>query len=740
MNARTEMTVDSLASEGKVQSERCPVEEVALVVPETDNPSLPVMTFRAWFLGLTSCVFLIFLNTFFTFRTQPLTISAILMQIAALPLGRFMEAVLPRKEVRVFRGWGFNLNPGPFNIKEHVIITIFANCGVSIGGGDAYSIGAIAVMKAYYKQSLSFVCGLFIVLTTQILGYGWAGMLRRYLVDPVEMWWPSNLAQVSLFRALHETDSRSKGLTRMQFFLILMIASFAYYTLPGYLFPVLTFFSWVCWVWPRSITAQQVGSGYHGLGLGAFTLDWAGICAYHGSPLVAPWYSILNTAVGFIMFIYIIMPLCYWRFNTFDARKFPIFSNQLFTSKGQKYDTTKILTSNFELDEAAYNNYGKLYLSPLFAISIGSGFLRFTATLTHVLLFHGRDIWRQSKSAVNSAKLDIHARLMKNYKQVPQWWFLVLLVGSIALSLLMSFVWKNEVQLPWWGMLFAFGLAFIVTLPIGVIQATTNQQPGYDIIAQFIIGYILPGKPIANLLFKIYGRISTIHALSFLADLKLGHYMKIPPRCMYTAQLVGTIAAGIVNLSVAWWMIDGIENICDTDALRHDSPWTCPKYRVTFDASVIWGLIGPARLFGRHGLYRNLVWLFLVGAVLPVPVWLLSKAFPNKKWIPLINIPVISYGFAGMPPATPTNIASWLVAGTIFNYFVFRYRRGWWQKYNYVLSAALEAGTALMGVLLFFALQNENKNLNWWGTELDHCPLASCPTEAGIVVEGCPRF
>ena len=52
-----------------------------------------------------------------------------------------------------------------------------------------------------------------------------------------------------------------------------------------------------------------------------------------------------------------------------------------------------------------------------------------------------------------------------------------------------------------------------------------------------MIGYALPGKPIANLLFKIYGRISTVHALSFLADLKLGHYMKIPPRCMYTAQV-----------------------------------------------------------------------------------------------------------------------------------------------------------------------------------------------------------
>ncbi|KAI5671259.1 hypothetical protein M9H77_11623 [Catharanthus roseus] len=720
--------------------ERCSVEEVALVVPETDDPSLPVLTFRAWFLGLTSCTILIFLNTFFIYRTQPLSISANLMQITVLPVGKFMAVTLPKKQYSLFGRWRFSLNPGPFNIKEHVIITVMANCGMAIGSGDTYSIGAITVMKAYYKQSLNFLCALFIVLTTQIFGYGWAGMLKKYLVDPVEMWWPSNLAQVSLFRALHEKEANTEGLTRMKFFLVFMVASFAYYALPDYLFPILTFFSWVCWAWPRSITAQQIGSGYHGLGIGAFTLDWAGISAYSGSPLVTPWISILNVAVGYVMFVYIIVPLCYWKFNTFEAQKFPIFSNQLFTGSGHKYDTSKILTPQYDLDVSAYEKYGKLYLSPLFALSIGSGFARFTATLTHVALFRGSDIWKQSRSAAKHAKLDIHAKLMKSYKQVPQWWFLILLFGSIALSLMLSFIWKKDVQLPWWGLLLAFGLTWIVTLPIGVIQATTNQQPGFDVIAQLIIGYLHPGKPIANLLFKIYGRISTMHALSFLADLKLAHYMKIPPRCMYIAQLVGTLVAGTINLSVAWWMLESIDNICDVESLHPESPWTCPKFRVTFDASVIWGLIGPERLFGPHGLYRNLVWLFLIGALLPIPVWVLSKIFPEKKWIPLINIPVISSGFAGMPPATPTNKGSWIITGLFFNYFVFKYQKGWWQKYNYVLSAALDAGTAFMGVLLFSALQNEGKSLKWWGTEIDHCPLASCPTAPGIVIQGCPVF
>ncbi|KAM1959938.1 hypothetical protein FF1_005365 [Malus domestica] len=231
-------------------------------------------------------------------------------------------------------------------------------------------------------------------------------------------------------------------------------------------------------------------------------------------------------------------------------------------------------------------------------------------------------------------------------------------------------------------------------------------------------------KITVNLLFKIYGRISTVHALSFLSDLKLGHYMKIPPRCMDTAQLVGTLFAGIVNLAVAWWMLENIENICDVESHNPNSPWTCPKHRDTFDASVIWelGVAIPC-------------WSFLAGSNLGN-----EQIFPDKKWIPLINMSIITYGFVRMPPATPTNIASWLTTGGVFNYFVFKYHKHWWQKYNYVLSAALDARTAFMGVLLFFALQNPKYELKWWGTELNHCPLATCPIAPGIHVEGCPVF
>ena len=94
-----------------------------------------------------------------------------------------------------------------------------------------------------------------------------------------------NFALYLLTRALHEKEQRVKGsLTRNQFFLVAFICSFAYYIFPGYLFQMLTSLSWVCWVFPHSVFAQQLGSGLQGLGIGAIGLDWSTVCLLYTSP------------------------------------------------------------------------------------------------------------------------------------------------------------------------------------------------------------------------------------------------------------------------------------------------------------------------------------------------------------------------------------------------------------------------------------------------------------------------
>ncbi|KAK1406696.1 hypothetical protein QVD17_38304 [Tagetes erecta] len=729
------------------EDEESPIEQVRLTVPTTDDPTQPVWTFRMWVLGLLSCVLLSFLNQFFSYRASPLTITQITVQVATLPLGRLMAGFLPNTRFSVL-GHELSLNPGPFNMKEHVLITIFANAGAAFGNGSAYAVGIVNIIKKFYFRDISFIAAWLLIITTQVLGYGWAGLLRKYVVEPSHMWWPSTLVQISLFRALHNEDDDSKdeeengkkkGTSRSKFFVIALACSFTYYLFPGFFFQTLQSISWVCWAFPNSVTAHQLGSGFTGLGLGAFSLDWATTAAFLGSPLVSPFFAIANVFLGYSVIVYIVIPISYWGLNVYNAKNFPLYSEDLFTSDGQYYNITKIVNSKFEIDYNEYGKQGHINLSIFFALAYGFGFATIAATATHVGLFYGKEIYERYKASTRG-KIDVHTRLMKNYKDIPSWWFYVLLTVTLLVGLALTIFMNDQIQMPFWGLLAAAVMAFCFTLPISIITATTNQTPGLNIITEYAMGLIYPGRPIANVCFKTYGYMSMAQAISFLSDFKLGHYMKIPPRSMFLVQFLGTIIAGSVNLCVAWYMLTNIKDICHPSS-ESNSPWTCPNDHVFFDASVIWGLVGPRRIFGPRGNYGDLNWFFVGGLLGPVVVWLCHKAFPNISWIPLINLPVLLGATAAMPPASAVNYNSWILVGTIFNFFVFRYRKMWWKKYNYILSAALDAGVAFMAVLLYFSMGIEDKSVQWWGSD-QHCDLAECSTAKHIVspIPGCPAF
>jgi OPT family oligopeptide transporter len=127
-------------------------------------------------------------------------------------------------------------------------------------------------------------------------------------------------------------------------------------------------------------------------------------------------------------------------------------------------------------------------------------------------------------------------------------------------------------------------LAFVYTIPIGVIQAITNQQVGLNVITELIIGYTLPGRPIAMMLFKTWGYITMMQALNFTSDFKLGHYMKIAHRPMFFCQVAATIVAGTVQLGVQSWMFSNIEGLCSAD---QKDGFICPSTTVFGTASIV---------------------------------------------------------------------------------------------------------------------------------------------------------
>lgn len=142
-----------------------PIEEVRLTVPITDDPTLPCLTFRTWVLGLISCAALAFLNQFFGYRQNSLSVTSVSAQILVLPLGKLMAATLPTRVIKIPGvKWTFTLNPGPFNLKEHCLITIFANAGST----SVYAVNIVTIIKAFYHRQLNPVAAMLLTHTTQV--------------------------------------------------------------------------------------------------------------------------------------------------------------------------------------------------------------------------------------------------------------------------------------------------------------------------------------------------------------------------------------------------------------------------------------------------------------------------------------------------------------------------------------------------------------------------------------------
>ncbi|KAL6005657.1 OPT superfamily [Asimina triloba] len=145
--------------------ENSPIDQVALTVSVTDDPSIPVLTFRMWLLGSFSCVLLAFLNQFFGYRTQPLSITSVSAQIAVMPLGHFIALTITDRVFFKGRWCEFTLNPGPFNVKEHVLIAIFANSGTA----TVFAIDIVNAVRIFYRKNLTFFVSLLVVLTTALM-------------------------------------------------------------------------------------------------------------------------------------------------------------------------------------------------------------------------------------------------------------------------------------------------------------------------------------------------------------------------------------------------------------------------------------------------------------------------------------------------------------------------------------------------------------------------------------------
>lgn len=161
------------------------------------------------------------LNALFSLRSPSLTVTSVVVQLVAYPLGVGWDKIVPSRTFTTF-GLEWSLKPGPFNMKEHGLIVIMANA--AFGNGVGYFTDTIVAQRGFYGQNFGWGFNILLAITTQCVGFGIAGLMRRYLVEPASMIWPKSLVNTAFLYALHDhsttdpTKSNGWSISRYRYF------------------------------------------------------------------------------------------------------------------------------------------------------------------------------------------------------------------------------------------------------------------------------------------------------------------------------------------------------------------------------------------------------------------------------------------------------------------------------------------------------------------------------------------
>lgn len=707
-----------------------PYPEVRASVSNVDDPSMPSITFRSLLLGLGLSALASAVNTFLSQRNPPIQIVAIIVQILAHPLGTVMANVLPirsfsfrlpslrkgRNAQRSSKSYTWSFNPGPWNIKEHTVVLVAATTGLN----PSYSLSILLAqdLARFWDDRRSFLYGLLSVCAPQLIGLALAGFVREVLVEPASMIWPQNLSVSTVLNTLHAEEDAvhsngTRRMSRLRFFNVASLIAFVVYFFPGYLFTALSIFNWVCWIWPTNVPVNVVFGAAHGLGASVLTFDWNQV-VYLGSPLVIPWWAQTNLFAGFVMGIWIAAPILYFT-NALYTAYLPILSGSSFDRFGQRYNVSIVSPNHSTLQVDAYANYSQVYISAGLIVAYFGGFALITAAVVHTTLYHGQFVWDRLR-AKRAMPDDVHARLMRKYASVPFWWYGVVLAAGLGMSVFLTAAYSTH--LPIW----ALGLAVLVPaaymLPFGFIFAMSGLPAAVNLVSEILASWLLPGKPLPVMMFKTVSQQTLTFGLLFSQDQKLGHYMKIAPRQIFFVQILSILVNSVIQILAKNYLRDHIPDVCDPAQAQK---FVCPSVVIFYTASIIWGAIGVERSFGPKSPYR---WLFsglVVGAVLPLITWFTSR---KLKWstMRIVSAPIIFVGMSLAPPASGINFTSAIVVGYFFQYWMRKHRLDWWSRYNFVLAGALDFGTVLSSLVIYFLLQmpkNGALELQWWGNQVD---------------------
>jgi OPT family oligopeptide transporter len=407
---------------------------------------------------------------------------------------------------------------------------------------------------------------------------------------------------------------------------------------------------------------------------------------------------------------------CCYYYNTWNAQQFPFLTQLLFYPNGTKYDQLAILNDDFTLNQTKLTVQGLPMYAASQLLSKVSRIMYIGAAITHFGLWHGKEVYRLIKNSRTQDCDDLHYQKMKIYNEVPWWWYVSTFGICSAIGLGMAYAAKSG--MPWWAFIVAiiFAAAFIPI--IGTVHpsvftfthciltfdvqlyCTVGYAPSIENLIHMVGGSIMPGRPVADMYFTLYGYNTVSQSLGLLRDLKLGQYTKVPPRVTFTVQMVGAAVGAVLNYVImASVMSQHREILLD---VQGSNVWSGQQIQSFNSAAIAWGALGkPLYAWGTQ--YGFVPYTLLFGLLAPIPTWWLHQKYPkfgyDKVFTPIL-VAELGYLSVGINSSVFT---SFLLA--IFSqWYLRKYRAAWFRKYNFLVSAALDGGTQVMIFVWSFAV------------------------------------
>ncbi|KAH9440667.1 hypothetical protein Pst134EA_032258 [Puccinia striiformis f. sp. tritici] len=526
-----------------------------------------------------------------------------------------------------------------------------------------------------------------------------AGLLQPILIYPSQAVYPEALPSVSLLNSLFKVGTKSDD--QVNFFKKAFLAIGIYEIFPTYIAPALQAINVFCLTLPKNQLITNIFGGarpFEGMGLFTISLDWS--MAGGRGPLFMPLNTQIHEIVALVIsiFSFFFVYSKSWHGAGLN-QNFPFLSASVLTAEGRPYPYRQAITADGTANEEFIQSAGLPFFTATFYLIQILTSVYLTSSLSHAALNNYHHIGPLLKKSRSREDIDPHRVVCQKYRDFPPWGFAVMVVVSFALTFGMSSATASGVSVV--SLLVAMIVSFLMTLAAGFISAVTGFQVRLTSGVQMLGGLMFPGNVFQSMWFTLYGASSAMMAMGILRDIKFGQYVHLPQYHIVFSQLMGGSVGTLANILVTKAILKNERDVLIS--AQGNGVFSGAEIAASQARAISWGIFSR-RLFLFGQRYSAVSWGMVVGLFLPIPFFVAGKCWPRYKFH-LFNVPLLLGITTGLYTLASAGEPMRIFIGLMSQFWARKYRTQWFQKYNYILSAALDGGTELMVFFLAIVFQ-----------------------------------